>query len=87
MKAVLQSIILAAIINLLYFFGVLATGIVQTVFYQPKLPETDDVYFLQQSIAFGYTGNYLAALSIRMGLGALLIFMLLRIFAKWRAAK
>ena len=87
MKAVLQSIILSAIINLLYFFGVLATGIVQTVFYQPKLPETDDVYFLQQSIAFGYTGNYLAALSIRMGLGALLIFMLLRIFAKWRAAK
>ena len=87
MKAVLQSIILSAIINLLYFFGVLTTGIVQTVFYQPKLPETDDVYFLQQSIAFGYTGNYLAALSIRMGLGALLIFILLKMLAKWRAAK
>ena len=87
MKAALQSIILSAIINLLYFFGELATGIVQTVFYQPTLPETDDVYFLQQSIAFGYTGNYLAALSIRMGLGALLIFILLKMLAKWSAAK
>ena len=59
MKAVLQSIYLSAIINLLYFFGELATGIVQTVLYQPNLPETNDVYFLQQSIAFGYTGNSL----------------------------
>lgn len=86
MKAVLQSIYLSAIINLLYFFGELATGIVQTVFYQPNLPETNDVYFLQQSIAFGYTGN-LAAFSIRMGLGALLIFILLKMLAKRRAAK
>ena len=87
LKAVLQSIILSAIINLRYFFGELAIGFVQTVLYRPNLPGTDEGYFLQQSIAFGYTGNYLAALSIRLGLGVLLIVILLKILATRRAAK
>ena len=87
LKTVLQSIFFSLLINMVYIFGALVFGYISTVLYQPDIPESGNLYFIQQSVAFGYTGSFLTTFCMRTGIGAMLIFVLLRLSAILRAAK
>ena len=87
MKAVLLSIIISAIIHLGLFFGGLAIGYVQTVFYQPDFSEAESLHMLDTQVAFGYTGNILTAFSTHTIIGAFLIWAIMELVSQLRTVK
>ena len=57
MKLIIQSIIGAIIIHLVYLAGTIVVGYITTIFYTPSIEDDQNITYLKNEVAFGYVNT------------------------------